>query len=382
MAQERKPTAFDDALVKRGVTRRDFIKYCGGLAATLGLAESAVPRIAAAIEKGSRLKPVIWLEAGSCSGCTESMAQVGTPDIATVVLDILSLEYSETLMAGAGHSAEAAKKALVEKGGYILIYEGAVMEGWDGNALRIAGEKGTDQLAECAKNADAVLAVGSCAVDGGWVAAAPNPAKATGVSAFLKAKGIDKPVINLPTCPVNPDWVIAVVVDVLMLGKVPELDAKGRPKLIFGSTIHDNCPRRGHFENGEFVKQFGTVEESLGWCLYEVGCKGPQTFVNCPLVRWNNKASWCVESGAPCIGCANADPDKAGGNWVDVDAPFFGRTPSVAGIRPETIGTVLGGAAAVGLAAHGIASAATGRLKGAPVEKEKAYDAKQKGGDN
>ncbi|MDO8963290.1 MAG: hydrogenase small subunit [Coriobacteriia bacterium] len=388
MLQEKNAT-LNDALIKRGVTRRDFMKYCGTLAIALGLAESAAPQIAAAVEAGAKLKPVIWLEAGSCSGCTESMAQVGSPDIATVVLELLSIEYSETLMAGAGHSAEAAKKALVEKGGYFLIYEGSVMTGWDGNALRIAGEKGTDQLLECAKNADAVIAVGSCAVDGGWVAAAPNPGGATGVSAFLKKSGVNKPVINLPTCPVNPEWVVAVVVDALLIGKLPELDEQGRPKLIFGSTIHDNCPRRGHFENGEFVDEFGTEAEVKGWCLYKVGCKGPQTYTNCPVVRWNEGASWCVESGAPCIGCGQADAIAGGkGNWVDANAPFFARTndvrlPGIGGVQPGTIGAVVGAAAAAGIAVHGVATAASGRFSGAPLETEKAYDRKKasKGGD-
>jgi hypothetical protein len=54
--------------------------------------------------------------------------------------------------------------------------------------------------------------------------------------------------------------------------------------------------------------------------------------------------------------------------------------PNVGGVRPETIGTVLGGAAAAGLLVHGVASFSSGRAKGAPVETSKAYD-KKKGGD-
>jgi hydrogenase small subunit len=248
------------------------------------------------------------------------------------------------------------------------------MTGWDVNALRIAGKPSLDQIMEVAPNAAAIIAVGSCAVDGGWVKAYPNPSKAMGIGEWLKSQNVATPVINLPTCPVNPEWIVAIVVDVLLLGKVPALDEFKRPTLIFGSTIHDNCPRRGHFENGEFVEQFGTEAEVKQWCLYKVGCKGPQTKTNCPSVRWNRKASWCVESGSPCIGCGNM-------NWVDNDAPFLTRIPNVAGVRPETIGTVLGGAAAVALVAHAAGSFATGRHKGAPTETEKAYD-KKKGGDN
>ncbi len=143
-----------------------------------------------------------------------------------------------------------------------------------------------------------------------------------GIGEYLKSQNIATPVINLPTCPVNPEWIVAMVVDVLLLGKLEsgailkELDEFGRPKIIFGQTIHDNCPRRGHFENGEFVYQFGSAEEAKDYCLYAVGCKGPQTYTNCPIVRWNNQVSWCVESGSPCIGCGDF-------NWVDENAPFL-----------------------------------------------------------
>jgi hydrogenase small subunit len=371
MAQEVRDGIYD-LLAARGVSRRDFVKYCGSVAAMLGLSEMYAPQIAAAVEAGAKLKPTVWLDLGLCTGCTESLAQVDTPDVATIVLDLLSVNYMETISAAAGKQTEEAKAKTIEEGGYILIVEGTVMTGEDGNTLRIAGKTGLEILKEAAAGADYVVCVGSCAVDGGWVRANPNPAGGMGVLDYMPE--LKPKTINLPTCPVNPEWIVAMVIDVLILGKVPAMDAHNRPTLIFGSSIHDNCPRRGHFENGEFVEQFGTEAEVKQWCLYKVGCKGPQTFTNCPSVRWNRRASWCVESGSPCIGCGNL-------NWVDNDAPFLERMPAVGGIRPETIGTVLGGAAAAGLLVHGVASATSGRLKGAPTEKEKAYDAKQKGGD-
>jgi len=273
-----------------------------------------------------------------------------------------------------------------------MVFEGSVMTGWDGNALRVAGKTGLDQIKEVAPGAAAIIAVGSCAVDGGWVKSYPNPAGATGISMYLKSQGIATPVINLPTCPVNPEWLVAMIVDVLLLGELSDgsilskLDQFGRPKLIYGQTIHDNCPRRGHFENGEFVYQFGTQEEAEGFCLYALGCKGPQTYTNCPTVRWNNKVSWCVEAGSPCIGCGNF-------NWVDEGAPFLnrfrrigiGQWTQTGGYNPANIAALAGGVVAAALVVHGIGMKAAGRIgEGPPTEEMKEYDRKRmkKGGGN
>jgi len=386
---------FSTQLELRGVSRRDFLKFCGSVAAMLGLSEAMVPQIASAVEAAaaSKLYPAVWLDGGLCTGCTESTAQSTNPDVAGIVLDILSMNYMETIMYATGDSAEQALKATVEehKGQFIMVYEGAVMTGFEGNSLRVAGKPSLEQIKEVAPNAAAIIAVGSCAVDGGWVKANPNPAGAMGISEYLKQEGIATPVINLPTCPVNPEWIVAMVVDVLLLGKLEdgsilgELDEFGRPKIIFGQTIHDNCPRRGHFENGEFVYKFGSVEEAKGYCLYAVGCKGPQTYTNCPTVRWNNQVSWCVESGSPCIGCG-------GFNWVDENAPFLNRYrqigigmgPQTGGFSPTTVGAVAGGVVAGALVVHGLGMKAAGRIgEGPATEEMKDYDRKRmkKGGD-
>jgi len=384
--------AFQDLLAARGVTRRDFLKFCGSVAAMLGLSEAMIPQIASAVESaaGSKLYPAVWLNGGACTGCTESMAQATHPDIAEVVLDILSMNYIETVMMAQGEDAAKALRDTVEQneGKTIMIYEGSVMKGWNGNALRIEGHPSLEQLEEFAPKVAAIIAVGSCAVDGGWVKSHPNPADATGVAMYLAEKGISTPVINLPTCPVNPEWIVAMVVDVLLLGSLEsgailgKLDAQGRPKLIFGQTIHDNCPRRGHFENGEFVYQFGTEEERNGFCLYPVGCKGPQTLTNCPIVRWNDQVSWCVEAGSPCIGCGDF-------NWVDQNAPFLGRMrkvgigsgPQDGGWQPGVVGAVAGGAVVGALGVHALGMKAAGRIGNMPPTEEiKAHDRK-KGGD-
>ncbi|MDR2492469.1 MAG: hydrogenase small subunit [Coriobacteriales bacterium] len=386
-------TRFDGLLEQKGVTRRSFMKLCGGVALALGLSEAMVPKIAEALEESvigrasGNLMPAVWLELASCTGCTESFAQVDTPDAATAVLELISLNYSETLSAGAGHSLELAKAQTIEAGGYLLLIEGALMEGWDGNALRIAEEKGTEIVLHAARHAKAIICAGSCAVDGGWQAAHPNPGGAIGIQPFLekaRAHGeidVVPPIINVPCCPSNPEHIIAILVDSLLIEKLPELDSKNVPSLMFGQTVHDNCPRHGHFENGEFVYRFGSEEEKKGYCLYALGCKGPQTKSNCPIVRWNRRVSWCVEAGAPCIGCATVNPAKQGYNWVDLNTPFLGRFKniSLAGIQidPTFIAFGVGAVAAVALIAHGFGMKATGRTKGgAPYEAERSWDSR------
>ncbi|MDR3037062.1 MAG: hydrogenase small subunit [Coriobacteriales bacterium] len=385
---------FDALIAERGITRRRFMEFCGAIAATLGLSEALAPSIHEALAESvigkteGNLQPVIWLELASCTGCTESLASAETPDIATIVLELISLTYAETLSAGAGFSLEEAKEQTIEAGGYIVVVEGALMEGWDGNALKIANEKAVDIVRHAASNAAAIVCAGSCAVDGGWQAAVPNPGGAIGIQPFLERSKADgsfaheiPPIVNVPCCPANPEHIIAVLVDVLLVKKFPELNDLKMPSLMFGEYIHDNCPRRGHFENGEFVYQFGSEEEKKGFCLYPMGCKGPQTKSNCPIVRWNRRVSWCVEAGAPCVGCANANPKKQGFNWVDLNTPFLKRFKNLTigdiAIQPEVLAAGITGIVAVALVAHGIGMKVTGRTKGgADFERERAWDAK------
>ena len=212
MGNEACRTEFQDMLAARGVSRRDFMKLCGTIAVAAGLSELAAPKVAQALEKSvigttkGNLYPVIWIEGASCTGCTEAFAQVEAPDPASIVLEMISLNYSETLSAAAGHSMEEAKAQTIEAGNYILIYEGAVLEGWGGQALRVADMPGTEHLVEAAANANAVVALGSCAVNGGWMGANPNSSGAIGVEKYLEKAGItDVPVINIPGCPANPN---------------------------------------------------------------------------------------------------------------------------------------------------------------------------------
>ncbi len=341
------------------LTRRDFLKIASGTLAYLGFSSSLAPKLANALEKAAkRRQPVVWLHFASDTGCTESLIKADRPTPAELVLDILSIDYNETIMAAAGKQAEENLKNAVERGDYICVVEGGVptKKGYG----MVAGRDMYDIMKEVGAKAKAVVAVGSCAFDGGIPAGTPNPGAIKGVGQFLKESGINTPVINLPGCPANPEFIIGTVVHVLMLGKIPELDTLGRPKMYYGRTIHDNCPRRAHFDKGQFVESFGSPEEAKGYCLYKMGCKGPETYSECPRILWNARLNWCIGAGSPCIGCMEP-------KFVDNFAPFYARMANISlpsgDVSADKIGIGMAVATGVIVAGHAIGRAVAGGKK-------------------
>lgn len=347
----------------RAYSRREFLSLCGKIAALLGLSELWVPQIVEALEKAMRKPSVIWLNLSSCTGCTESFIKSDCPSVAEIVLDMISLDFNETIMAPAGESAERILEEAMRKGGYICVIEGAIplKHGFG----RIGGNEMMSLAQKVTAKASRVISVGSCAAFGGIPAATPNPSEARGVESAL---GID--VVNIPGCPVNPEWVLSTLVNILMLGRCPELDTYKRPKNIYGSKIHDNCERRAHFDAGRFVNDFGDRASSLNYCLYKNGCKGPSTYSNCPLVKWNGGINWCVQSGSPCMGCVEP-------KFWDNFAPFYERLPGIkipgitgVEVTADRVGAALGVVTLAGIGAHLVGSIIRGRKKQAEEEKE------------
>ena len=285
-----------------GVTRRAFMKFCAGITVTMGLPASVSWQIAEAATSPQR-PPVIWLSAQACTGCTESLLRSNHPTIEQLILEAISLDYHETLNAGAGHQAEAYRQHSMEqnKGKYVLVVDGSIPLKDGGIYCQVAGRPILDHLNELSAGAAAIIAIGSCASWGGVPSSDPNPTEATAVHKILK----DKTVVNIPGCPPNPYNFVATVLHFLTFGRFPELDAKNRPKFAYNRLIHENCERRAHFDAGRFAITFGDEGHRKGWCLYKIGCKGPETFANCPAILFGDvgPASWPVGTGHPCFGC-------------------------------------------------------------------------------
>lgn len=345
----------------KGVSRRDFIKFCTTMTATLALPLTFVPQVAAALE--DKRLPVIWVEYQSCSGDSEAFLRSNQPTAAEIILDVISLEYSEVVMAAAGHQAEKAKWDAMEKykGKYLLIVEGAIPTGDGGVFCTVGGESAMESAKKLIKNAAATITVGTCASYGGIPAAKPNPTTAVGVRDLVPGATI----VNLPGCPVNADNLTATLVHFLTFGKLPAVDALGRPKFAHGKRIHDNCERRAHFDAGQYAESFDDAGHRQGHCLYKLGCKGPEAFHNCPTVRYNEGTSWPVMAGHGCIACASP-------SFWDTMSPFYRRLPQVPGFGVEAtadkIGLGLVAATAAAFAVHGVASACR---KGDAMESDK-----------
>ena len=122
-------------------SRRDFLKYCTIMAASMGLPLSAGERIAEAITSPKR-PPVIWISGQGCTGCTESLLRASHPTLDTLILDLISLDYNETLNAGSGRQAEEFMERSVEEneGKFVLVVEGAVPTKDGGVYCQIAGK--------------------------------------------------------------------------------------------------------------------------------------------------------------------------------------------------------------------------------------------------
>jgi quinone-reactive Ni/Fe-hydrogenase small subunit len=345
-------------LAQHGIGRRAFLEWASGLTAMLMLSPLYEPMVARAAEVMNRL-PVIWIEGQSCRGNSEALLRSEAPTVDELLFETISLEFHQLIMAASGFQADQRKAAAVKanRGKYLLIVEGAIPTG-AGGAYSTTGARAIpfiDELRDLSRDAAAVIAVGSCATYAALPEADPNPTQAVSVQDVIT----NKPLINLPACPINPVNFVGTLVHFTLTGQLPALDSQLRPKWAFGALIHDNCPRRAHFDAGEYVEAWGDTAARNGFCLYKMGCKGPMTSNNCASVLYNGGTSWPIGAGHGCIGCSEEDfwdrlAYERPLSQANVGAPGlfgWGVENSV-----DKFGLGLLTLAAAGIAAHAIAS--------------------------
>jgi hydrogenase small subunit len=359
--------------------RRDFIRVCTMALAAVGMPWEMAGQVAkkAATKK---LKPsVIWLHFQECTGCTESLLRTSHPAVSELILDLVSLDYHETLFAAAGHQAEdALQKAMKENAGkYVLVVEGAIPTKENGIYCQIAGKTAQDMLREVADKAGAIIAIGSCASWGGIPSADPNPTGATGAPMILKGKTV----VTIPGCPANPYNLLGTVLQYATFGTLPELDDKGRPKFAYGRTIHEHCPRRPHFDAGRFAQKYGDEGHRQGWCLYKLGCKGPVTYANCSVLSFGEVVdAWPIGIGHPCYGCTEQKYAfrAALHQTVDIERPTPPDTyPPIRAQQGHVSPVATGLAGLIGGALVGAGYVASKKLGEAPAPAEKVGSGKE-----
>jgi len=345
-----------ELLLQNGVSRRAFLKYCTAMATLMAL-PAGMGRALAAQAAAARRLPVVYLSFQECTGCAESLTRAYSPSIENLLFNVISLDYQDTLMAAAGHQAEAALAQTVKEnfGQYLMIVDGAIPAG-DGGIYGMAGGKTyLETLREVGKGASAIISLGTCASFGGIPMAKPNPTGAVPVSDVIS----DKPIVNVSGCPPVPEVITGTLFQFVAMGKLPELDALGRPKVFFGNTIHDRCYRRPFYDEGKFAKSFDDEGARNGWCLYELGCKGPTTYNACATVKWNGATSWPVESGHGCLGCSEPNFWDKGSFYAPLSSGLFGKAGNVS---PREAAKLVGAAAVVG-GAIGLGAAAVSRKR-------------------
>jgi hydrogenase small subunit len=328
-------------LDRNGVSRRAFMKYCTAMASVLAMPPLAGRAMAEQLRAAHR-PSVIYLSFQECTGCLESLTRSFAPSIESLIFNVISLDYDDTLMAAAGHQAEEARDQAMKAnyGKYLLVVDGSVPTGEGGVYNCAAGRTALDILTDCARGAAAIVCVGTCSSFGGIPFANPNPTGARPVSDIIG----DKPIINVSGCPPIPEVITGTLLQYVTLGRVPELDAHRRPTVFFGNTIHDRCYRRPFYDRGQFAKTFDDEGARSGWCLYELGCKGPTTYNACATVKWNDGVSFPIETGHPCLGCAEPNFWDGGSFYSPIPTPRWGKAGEV---RPaEAAELAIGGAVA------------------------------------
>lgn len=278
------------------------------------------------------------------------------PDWGEFLNQAIDLRYCNPLMAAEGEQAMRAlwEAARETEGRYILVIEGAISTAADGLYTTIGEEGGRvwtalAALERLAPGARHIVAVGTCASFGGIAAATPNVAGNKGVGAVLR----DRRVINASGCPPHPDWLMVTLAHLILYGR-PEVDAYGRPTILYGRRIHDQCHLLSFYDSGIFAKYPGDFG-----CTYKIGCKGPITFADCPSREWNGRVSWCVEPNSICIGCTEPTfPDQTGPFFEQLGDQYVPGTT----INADTLGLGIMAAAAGACAINLAGSWRSGRL--------------------
>lgn len=244
---------------------------------------------------------LIWLQGSSCTGCSLSLTNIEEIPFIDFILEFVNIIYHPNLSLATSEDVpnilNKAKKEL--KDDYLLVVEGSIPTLLP-HACLFADIPFVEWVKDMSKNSKACIGVGTCASFGGITDMHGIDTGASPLTKVINEAQINKPIINLPNCPLKPEHFIYTILYFIKFSKYPILDSQYRPKQFFSKTIHETCIHFSEFQQNIFASQINEKG-----CLLELGCQGPVTKSDCITNGLNSNTNNCIKAGHPCIGCAS-----------------------------------------------------------------------------
>jgi hydrogenase small subunit len=170
---------------------------------------------------------VVYLSFQECTGCFESLTRSFAPTIESLIFNVISLDYDDTLMAAParrGTALDAAMKAI----------SASTCWSWTARcrpepAAPTAPPAAAAPSTPCARRPRAQppsFASAPARLFGGIPFADPNPTGAWPVSAIVG----DKPIINVSGCPPIPEVITGTLLQFVSTGEGPGSGRTSAPK--------------------------------------------------------------------------------------------------------------------------------------------------------
>ena len=286
------------------ISRREALKKIYRAIVVAGAAGFVSYRdLLAAVARTPDQRPtVVWLHGTSCTGCSCSFLDIDYVPVVDILTKFTNLAFHPDVSLATGSQVtDILDRLLATKQNYLFVLEGGIPVGMP-HACVMGGQPMTEWVETLANHADACIAAGTCAALGGIPKMHGTVTGSMTLEEFLVHKGIDKPLVNLPNCPMKPEHFVYTVLHLVQTGKLPDLDESKRPLRFFSFTNHDRCILYADFQEKRFATRIGEPG-----CLLKLGCQGPVTKNDCLLTGHNGNTNSCIRAGHPCIGCASEE---------------------------------------------------------------------------
>ena len=240
---------------------------------------------------------VVWFQAITCNGNTHSLLSANSSRL-ELFFDSFNLIYHPSL------TIEKTLDDILNLNEQIdfLLIEGAITS--NEKFFSISNDSTFNLLNKLALKSKYIIAVGSCASNGGIHAKFTQNNDIKGINDSIDKETINKlehSIVNLTGCPVHPEWILQTLFSLRDYGKM-NLDEEKRPRELYSTLAHHGCTRNEYFE-WKIEGSFGAKE---GCLFYDQGCRGPMTHSSCNKILWNDISSK-TRVGMPCIGCTESD---------------------------------------------------------------------------